>query len=149
MRHVFLITISAFFFAFLLVHCGKKAIKPDSVRASSSLSENNYTHAPENTLDGVAKTAWVDGNGKASGVGEWLEYTFSTPTNIGKIVITGGYQKTHETMGNLFELNSRPKTINILINGKSSQRINLADTREAQDFVLNNGKDAYSCQGYL
>jgi hypothetical protein len=100
---------------------------------SSSLAskgDNNYT--AESLSDDDVRTAWVEG-AKGYGIGEFVEFIFNyNAPRATSVTISNGYNKNAATWKN----NSRVKTLNVYENDKLLMAVNLADTRDLQQFDL-------------
>ncbi|MEO7990062.1 MAG: hypothetical protein ABI663_11000 [Chryseolinea sp.] len=103
----------------------------DTQAASSALQpfkDINYSAA--NAHDLSYKTAWIEGV-PGYGIGESLTYHFP-PENprITKIIVVNGYVKSKKSWTD----NSRVKTLKAYLNDKPFAILNLADTRQEQEF---------------
>lgn len=100
---------------------------------SSSLvskGDNNYT--AESLSDDDVRTAWVEG-AKGYGIGEFVEFIFNyNAPRATSVTISNGYNKN----ATIWKNNSRVKTLNVYENDKLLMVVNLADTRDLQQFDL-------------
>ncbi|SKC42698.1 hypothetical protein SAMN05660236_0410 [Ohtaekwangia koreensis] len=104
----------------------------DSQRASSELTSDSIDYSAKNAADLSFKTAWVEGV-QGYGVGESL--TFGLQSNhpaVTKIVVVNGFVKSKEEWAEY----SRVKVLEMLVNGIRFEKLNLADTRQLQEFSL-------------
>lgn len=112
---------------------------PYEIVASSQLPASGaLTYGPENAHDFKLNTAWVEGV-PGHGVGEYIEYRFrgqSPPVTT--VLIYSGYGKSER----LYQANSRPRELRLLVNGVPYAMLNLADSRGEQTFDL--GEELFS-----
>lgn len=67
------------------------------ISASSFLKEQNgFSYIPENTVDGMLNTAWLEGI-KGNGIGEWIMYSAETEQLLSSITLFNGYLKNNTT----------------------------------------------------
>lgn len=85
-----------------------------SVRASSWLGEAaGYKYTPDLAFDGRLDTSWQEGKtGENPGVGEWIEITLPSD-RLYTISLINGFAHTDEKYGDLYQLNSRVKTVKV------------------------------------
>ncbi len=92
-----------------------------SIDSSSYLkvkSKDNSTYAPENTLDGNMRTAWVEGV-SGDGVNESITYRFDDEYDISKIVVYNGFLKTKYR----YTINGKPTKVQIIFeNGEAIEK---------------------------
>lgn len=103
-----------------------------SVTATSSLSEYNMTHSPDRLCDGNLSQAWVEG-GAGQGIGEGVTFEFDGVYQVSGFVIYAGYQKSAD----LYQKNSRPAQLNVLLPGGSEEVYFLEDMFGGQNISLN------------
>jgi hypothetical protein len=98
--------------------------------SSSNLESDSIAYSVENAIDLSYKTAWVEGV-TGHGIGESLTIHFSTDhPEISKLVFVNGWVRSKE----LWNAFSRPKSLEMLVNGKPIAILNLANTRQEQTF---------------
>jgi hypothetical protein len=105
----------------------------DTQSASSELtSYKDINYSASNAHDLSYKTAWVEGV-PGYGIGQFLTYSFP-PENprITKIIIVNGYVKSTKSWSE----NSRVKTLKMYLNDKPFAILNLADSRQEQEFTF-------------
>jgi len=108
----------------------------DSIYSSSQLSKNNKaSYNPENTHDFKEATAWVEG-ASGYGIGESITYVFdyserpemADRMGINELIVANGYKKSRE----LWQLNSRVRTLRMYVNEQHYADIRLQDHFEIQ-----------------
>lgn len=105
----------------------------DIASISSSTSLKNYE--PKNIYDGDNTTAWAEG-AKGSGIGEWIKCEFNSEKTISKIEIVPGFDKMHEKLNDLWELNNQLKEIQVTFSDGSSQLFSLEKGNRLQSLQL-------------
>ncbi|MFI3202563.1 MAG: hypothetical protein R3Y54_13770, partial [Eubacteriales bacterium] len=77
----------------------RKQLAITNASASSILPTwQHKTYVPNNTLDGDTGTAWVE-NASGMGIGEWIEYYFSSTEVVQEIQFYNGYGAVFDTNG--------------------------------------------------
>lgn len=98
--------------------------------STSELEPDSIAYSANNATDLSYKTAWVEGV-TGHGIGESLTIHFSADHPlISKMVFVNGWVRSKE----LWDAFSRPKTIEMLVNGERFAILNLANTRQEQSF---------------
>jgi hypothetical protein len=83
-----------------------------TVRASSTLKNDEGTMAAALAFDGQLKTAWA---APAPGAGQWIEVDLGAATQIGSVSVWPGDISNGESS---FKEHGRPKVIQLLVDGK-------------------------------
>lgn len=106
-----------------------------SANASSTMAPTDgFDYYPDYVLDQDDNTAWVEGI-ESDGVGEFIDLTYLGNTSTIKgVSIKDGYIKTNKT----FIENGVPTKLEVRLNNNPMSTINLARTREVQNFTLPN-----------
>lgn len=91
---------------------------------------------PNYAMDGDPQTAWNEG-APSSGAGEWLKLSIGEDASLYnisqlRIRLLNGYQKSEE----LYEKNSRIKTLQVTINGSQKETFTLPDDQEWQELLF-------------
>lgn len=109
------------------------------VSATSFLSEPQYNiyHIPENICDNDLSTAWVEGV-DGQGYGETLTIYMATPATVSGVTIVNGYQASEH----VYYVNSRPRQLDVTINGQFSFAIDLEDIMGEQSFSFDKPVEA-------
>lgn len=103
--------------------------------STSELEPDSIAYSANNATDLSYKTAWVEGVA-GYGIGESLTIHFpSDHPLIGKMVFVSGWVRSKE----LWDAFSRPKTLEMFVNGKPFAILNLADTKQEQAFLFEAG----------
>jgi hypothetical protein len=106
-----------------------------TAESSSKLKPDSIAYSAKNAIDLSYKTAWVEGVA-GYGIGESLTIHFLTDYPIiGKLVFVNGWVRSKE----LWDAFSRPKTLEMFVNGKPFAILNLANTRQEQIFSFEAG----------
>lgn len=110
-------------------YCGAQY---ETTVSSSLASQGSNDYTAKSVSDDDVRTAWVEGV-KGYGIGEYVEFIFNynAPRAI-SVTISNGYNKNATSWKN----NSRVKTLNVYENDKLLMVVNLADTRDLQQFEL-------------
>ncbi len=108
--------------------------KEFTVSASSVLKKyKDFEYVPENVMDGILQTAWVEGDEHGYGEGEWIKISFPEACHLDTLEIINGYDKTAKNSGNnLWKRNSRVRRFEIEFSDGSSINRNLRDLRTWQ-----------------
>jgi hypothetical protein len=85
-----------------------------TVRASSTLKNDEGTMAAALAFDGQLKTGWAEGV-EGNGEGQWLEVDLGAATQIGSVSVWPGDVSNGESS---FKEHGRPKVIQLLVDGK-------------------------------
>lgn len=115
-----------------------------SIQASSYLSEKNYTHFPENIVDGTLQNAWVEG-AVGQGVGEWIQFSFNGTYTVSGIEIYSGYQKSAD----LYQKNSRPQDVRIVFSDGTEESFTLDDIDGGQTLYFSKGMNTDTLTLYI
>lgn len=115
-----------------------------SIQASSYLSEKNYTHFPENIVDGTLQNAWVEG-AVGQGVEEWIQFSFNGTYTVSGIEIYSGYQKSAD----LYQKNSRPKDVRIVFSDGTEESFTLDDIDGIQTLYFSKGMNTDTLTLYI
>jgi len=102
-----------------------------TINASSVLYEQGYNHEAAQTNDHNLSTDWSEGS-YGSGVGEWLQYNFSSATQLDSFMIYPGYWKSSA----LFKQNNRPSSLTISFSDGGECYVTLSDEQQPQLVVL-------------
>ena len=99
------------------------------VSATSWLSEPQYgiDHVPNNVIDKNNNTNWVE-DAKGQGIGEYIVIEFDSMVELSGFNIKPGLQAS----GDLFNKNSRPKDITVLLSDGSEFSFTLTDSMTDQ-----------------
>lgn len=102
-------------------------------KVSSSLeAQGNNLYSEKSVGDDDVRTAWVEG-AEGYGIGEYVEFIFDyNAPRATSVTISNGYNKS----ATAWKSNSRVKTLNIYEDDKLLMTVNLADTRDLQQFDL-------------
>lgn len=107
--------------------------------SSSELEPDSITYLAKNATDLSYKTAWVEGVA-GYGIGESLTIHFSLDhAPIGKLVFVNGWVRSKE----LWDAFSRPKSLEMLVNGKAFAILNFVNTKQEQTFSFEAGDWTY------
>ena len=98
--------------------------------SSSSLIDGRVKKGPTRLFDGDPETEWAEA-AAGGGIGEWCGARLNSPTTILEVGVGIGHGKISSEYGDLFPLNSRPRSV-ILGVGDWSTAVSLQDTREVQ-----------------
>jgi hypothetical protein len=116
-------------------YCGAPLIR---VSATSFLEESNeLEHPPRQAHDTLIGTVWSEG-APGIGAGETISFEFVTTEKdtadlfVTSCSIAAGHQGSKE----LFRKNARPKTLQLLVDGRPSAIMILKDSMGLQDFDL-------------
>jgi hypothetical protein len=125
----------SFFFGSCSWYCGAPRIEES---ASSSLVEKSgLAHPAAQAHDGDMTKVWSEGV-DGHGIGESLTFTFDTTvedtTELGVTSCAIGIG--HQGSQKLFAQNARPKTLELIIDGKSRAVLQLKDMMGLQQFEL-------------
>jgi ribosomal protein L40E len=95
------------------------------------------THEANLAADLVVNSYWAEG-AEGEGVGQTISFTFAEPTDLTKVLITGGSTDTPENYVN----NPRPKEIHLVFDTGGSADLKLIDAefRKSQGFNLKGAK---------
>lgn len=104
----------------------------NSVTATSTLTDSEYSYLPEMVMDGNLSTAWVEGS-DGLGIGETLSFVFTDKHWITGFSVNTGYQKNTE----IYERNSRPSKITLTYSTGISEDYTLEDICDIQYLELN------------
>ncbi len=97
------------------------------VTASSTLAPaDGQTYEPAHVKDHGSGQTWSEG-AKGPGIGEWLEITPEVAKPLSAIEMDPGYFKSEE----LFQANSRPRTVLVELNGDHSFTATVSDARSS------------------
>jgi hypothetical protein len=101
--------------------------------ASSALpTTKTINYSAQSLHDSDIRTAWIESKDDY-GIGESVSFFFKPNSpRVTQILIWNGYQKSPE----LYEKNSRPKMLELHINGIPQYRLQLEDTRALQTFSI-------------
>jgi hypothetical protein len=111
-------------------YCGGEV---SDVRASSVLAPTRkHSYSPENAHDGLANTAWVEGN-LGSAQGAWIEYEL--PPQKARVTTVLLYNGLIDSPKKWRE-NGRIKSLLLSINGLAFKQLMLADSDRLQSFRL-------------
>jgi hypothetical protein len=116
-------------------YCGAPAIQ---VSATSALEEpNGLKHPPQQAHDRNLQTVWSEGV-PGIGAGEKITFEFNTTKkDVTNLAVTScGIASGHQATEKLFRQNARPKTLQVLIDGRSVALIELMDSMGMQYFRL-------------
>jgi hypothetical protein len=103
--------------------------------SSSELESDSITYSAENAADLSYKTAWVEGV-TGYGIGESLTIHFPLDhAPISKLVFVNGWVRSKE----LWDAFSRPKSLEMLVNGKAFAILNFVNTKQEQTFLFEAG----------
>jgi hypothetical protein len=104
----------------------------ESQKASSELRLDSVDYSAHNAGDLSFKTAWVEG-AAGSGIGESLTFGLSKDhPPVTSIVIVNGFVTSKKQ----WEDHSRVKAFEMSVNGKPFAKLNLADTKQLQQFTF-------------
>jgi hypothetical protein len=102
-----------------------------SVSATSTHVDGDPAkYSAVNVLDGDTETCWSEGV-SGDGIGERLRFELPAARAIQRIDIVSGYAK-----GDLYQRNSRPKRLGVMLSDGSVHHWDLRDTAEWQSFTL-------------
>jgi len=109
---------------------------PVTVTASSFQTWRDRRYVPDNLVDGDYRTAWVE-NENGTGVGQWVEFSFATPTagRLHGLVLVPGFARN----AGMFANNPRPRALGLSWRcGDMAAEAILRpqDRRGAQAFIL-------------
>ena len=115
------------------LHC---AVNWQMAASSQLAAQGANTYGAEKSADAKAGTAWVEG-AKGAGVGEWLECRIAKDPRANGVPLSGvtlvaGYAKTPR----IWEENSRPKTLEMSLDGEPVAALHLQDVMYPQSFAL-------------
>ena len=103
---------------------------PDEVTAyaSSTLTDSYGTYPASNACDGSESTTWSEGvNG--NGIGQTITFSFDS-VELAGFAVYGGFQKDSTR----YYKNSRPKKLNVYVDGAYQCTVTLEDEMEVQRF---------------
>ncbi len=104
----------------------------DNYCASSMLSgQLGNTYGVRNLFSNSNAEAWVEGK-PGQGVGEWVTIEFPEVRLVKALIIRNGYQKNRD----IFEKNSRVRTLRLVFSGGETQRLPLRDSMDQQTITL-------------
>lgn len=111
----------------LMYAVDSSSISVAAISASSELNEDGLIHAAARAIDGSTQTTWTEGaNGQ--GINETLTLTFSGQNNIVGFTIHAGYHASEH----LYDVNSRPSTIELTFSDGTVANFQLADHHGSQ-----------------
>ncbi len=105
-------------------------LDPDEVTAyaSSTLTDAYGTYPASNACDGDETTTWSEGV-SGNGIGQAITFSFDSAYLAG-FAICGGFQKD----SNRYYKNSRPKQLNVYVDGDFQGTVTLEDAMDVQYF---------------
>lgn len=104
----------------------------ESQKASSELKQDSVDCSARSVGDLSFKTAWVEGV-HGYGIGESLSLSLSKDhPPVTSIVIVNGFVKSKKQWTD----HSRVKTFDMFVNGRRCAKLNLADTKQLQEFTF-------------
>jgi hypothetical protein len=108
-------------------------VNPIAVASTSAVAGKEANLA----ADLVVNSFWAEG-AEGDGVGQTISFTFAEPTDLSKVLITGGSTDTPENYVN----NPRPKALHLVFDTGGSADLNLIDAefRKSQGFNLKGAK---------
>lgn len=105
----------------------------DNYCASSMLSgQLGNSYGVRNLFGNSNAEAWVEGK-PGQGVGEWVTIEFPDVRLVKALIIRNGYQKNRD----IFEKNSRVRTLRLVFSDGETQRVSLRDSMDQQTITLN------------
>lgn len=110
-------------------------LRPQTVTASSYISNRRNQHAPERAFDGDPSTAWNE-NERGPGDGSWIAATFAGPVTVRRLRITTGYDASSPRHGDLFPLNSHLRRVRVTFDGGRATERDVAEGQ--RELVLDN-----------
>ena len=107
----------------------------EKVVADSLSAEDNYGISMDasNLIDGTTYHAWADGS-DGNGTGETIQYIYDGDYTMSGFTICSGYQKDNGK--DLYRKNSRPSSLEVLVDGESVGTFDIEDRIGEQTFVL-------------
>jgi hypothetical protein len=116
-------------------YCGAPKIV---VSASSFLTESeSLKHPPQQAHDGNMAKVWSEGV-EGNGTGEMLSFTFiTTEKNTTDLGVTSCAIATgHQGSKKLFQQNARPRTLELVVDGRPVAKLELQDVMGLQRFEI-------------
>ena len=112
-------------------------IIPTKVSASSSSNDyEGYTFRAANAIDGDTATAWSEG-AYSNGIGEELYFNFGETKRIDSIKIINGFAKEDPRFGDLYYLNGRVKSVELIFDDGRETIFDIKDGKKRfQKFKL-------------
>lgn len=104
------------------------ALHPQTVTASSFISNRRNQHAPERAFDGDPTTAWNE-NERGPGDGAWIAATFASPVTVRRLRLSTGYDANSPRHGDLFVLNSHLRRVRVTFDGGRAIERDVAESQ--------------------